>query len=94
MGFYITKIGGGEFSEYIGSQTMYSCADNGAFDSPVSPKFEKIANEDEAIFAIVDKDGVEHFLSVLKSGTCVGRDVEKFIETVENNFQKGFIMRG
>ena len=80
--------------EYVGSQSISSCAGNGAFDSNVSSELEKLADEDEEIIAIVDGDGVEHFLNVLKSGCCNGRDIQKMIEIVENNYKDGFIIRG
>jgi hypothetical protein len=94
MGFYITKLKDTELKEYIGSQTMYSCADNGAFDTEVDKELEKYANETDGIFAVVDKSGVCNFLNTLKSGKCKGRDVEKFIKTVEENYMDGFMMRG
>lgn len=80
--------------EYIGSRSISSCAGNGAFDSPVSSELEELADEDEEIIAIVDGDGVEHFLNVLKYGSCNGRDIEKMIDIVEKNYKDGFMIRG
>lgn len=94
MGFYIAKIKDDELREYIGSQTMYSCADNGAFDTEVEKSLENYANETDGIFAVVDKKGVGHFLNILKSGKCKGRDVKNFIKAVEENYMNGFMMRG
>lgn len=98
MGYYFSKIyteidSKTPLGEYIGSQSVYSCAKNGAFDSTISSELEEIAQEDEEIFAIVDVDGVEHFLNVLKGGNCSGRDIQKMIDIVEN-YKDGFIIRG
>ena len=83
-----------ELNEYIGSNTMYSCADKGAFGGSGDVRKELIdyANTNESVIAIVDESGVEFFLSILKSGNCNGRDVEKFIKAVEENYMGGFMM--
>lgn len=94
MGFYITNLKDTELKEYIGSQTMYSCADNGAFDIEVDKELENYANETDGVFAVVDKIGVRHFLNILKIGKCKGRDIEKFINAVEENYMDGFMMHG
>ena len=93
MGYFISKLNDTKLNEYIGSQTIYSCADKSAFDGDVSEELEEYADDDESIHAIVDEDGVENFLNILKSGVCSGRDVTKFIEAVEENYMDGFIMR-
>lgn len=94
MGFFITKLKDTKLREYIGSQTMFSCADNGAFDSKVDKELENYANETDGIYAVIDKNGIDNFLTILKSGKCVGRDVEKFIKAVEENYMDGFMMCG
>ena len=99
MGYYFTEIctetnDNPALGEYIGTQSIYSCAENGAFDSTVSAELEELARKDEQAIAVVDGDGVEHFLNVLKSGSCSGRDIQKMIEIVENNYKDGFIIRG
>ena len=93
MGFFISKIDNSELNEYIGSNTIYSCADNGAFDGEVSIELEELSNEDESIIAIVDKNGIDRFLNILKSGKLVGRDVQTFISIVEENYKDGFIVK-
>jgi hypothetical protein len=93
MSFYITKLKDTELKECIGSQTMYSCVDNGAFDCDVNKDLEDYANENEGVMAVVDESGVDNFLKILKSGVCHGRDVEKFIKAVEENYKDGFMMR-
>ena len=97
MGFHLAKLeivndGNTELIEYIGSQTLYSCADNGAFDSDVSPEIEEYINKNENIMAAVDKEGVPHFISVLKSGAVTGRDVNKFINVVSEKLTDGFLV--
>ena len=94
MGYYIAKIGERKLNEYIGANTIYSCATNGAFDCEVSPELEKMANDDDAIYAIVDAKGVEHFLNVIKSGNVIGRDVQLIKNTIEQNYKEGFTIRG
>jgi len=92
MGFYITKLKDTKLGEYIGTQTMCSCADNGAFNTEVNTDLEAYADENENVIAIVDKSGVSAFLDVLKSGRCNGRDVEKFINIVEEKYMDGFMI--
>jgi hypothetical protein len=94
MGYYITKLKDTELNEYIGSQTMYSCADNGAFNGDASKELEDYADENENVMAVVDKSGVDNFLMVLKQGNCRGRDVQKFAKAIEENYRDGFMMRG
>ena len=94
MGYYIAKIGERKLNEYIGANTIYSCAAHGAFDCEVSPDLEKMVNDDEAIYAIVDAKGVENFLSILKSGNVTGRDVQLITNIIEQNYKEGFIIRG
>jgi len=74
MGYYITKLEDTKLNEYIGTQTMYSCADNGAFDGNVSKELEDYAEENENVMAVVDKSGVDNFLMVLTQGKCKGRE--------------------
>jgi len=93
MGFFIAKIDNTELNEYIGSNTIYSCADNGAFNCEVSEELEELVNSDESIMAIVDEDGVDHFLTILKSGAILGRDVQKLISIVEEKYKDGFIVK-
>lgn len=92
MGFYITKLRDTKLQEYIGSQTMYSCVDNGAFSAEVDEELADYANATEGVCAVLDKNGIENFLSVLKSGRCHGRDVSKFIKIVEEKYLDGFMM--
>jgi hypothetical protein len=94
MGYYITKLKDNKLNEYIGSQTIYSCADNGAFDGGASKELEDYLEENENVVAIVDKSGVDNFLTILKQGNCIGRDVNKFIEAIEENYRDGFMIRG
>lgn len=92
MGFFITKLKEMELNEYIGSQTIYSCADNGAFDCEVSIELKNYANSHENVMAIVDELGVDEFMRVLKSGKCHGRDISKLIEIINNKYKNGFMI--
>lgn len=92
MGYFISNINNGKLNEYIGSVTIFSCADNGAFDCKVSEELETLADENEGIIAIVDKNGIDNFINILKSGNVKGRDVKKFITAVETNYKNGFII--
>ncbi len=97
MGYYIKNIRMSEddaitVSEYIGGQTIYAVADSGAFDSPVSPELEELSDKQENIMAIVDANGIQHFLNTLKNNSIRGRDVQKLIEIVEEKLQNGFMI--
>ncbi len=95
MGFYLCNLKDTKLQDYFGSQTMFSCASNGAFDgSELSEELEKYANSDDHIFAIVDAKGVEHFIKTLKSGNCQGRDVKMLTDVVSEKFREGFMIRG
>lgn len=95
MGFYLCNLKDTKLQDYFGSQTMFSCADNGAFEgSELSAELEKYANADEGIFAVVDANGVEHFLKTLKSGNCHDRDVQLLIHLISKKFSNGFMVRG
>lgn len=93
MGFYIYNLNDEGSNDYIGTQTMYSCADNGAFDCEVNNELADYAEQNEGIMAVVDKNGIDQFLNILKSGVCNGRDIQKFIDIVESKYMDGFIMR-
>lgn len=92
MGFFITKLKETELGEYIGSQTIYSCADHGAFDSKVDQDLEEYVNKTERVIALVDASGISHFLDILKNKPVSGRDVQKLIQEVENNYMDGFMI--
>lgn len=92
MGFFISKLKETKLNEYIGSKTMYSCADNGAFNSVVSEDLMSYADNNPKIMTIVDKNGVDHFLKVLRSGGCSGRDISKFADIIEEKYKDGFMM--
>jgi hypothetical protein len=94
MGYYLCKLKDTKLQEYFGSQTMFSCADNGAFeDSTISSDLEDYANSDENIIAVVDANGVEHFINTLKSGKCCGRDVQMLITVISEKYSDGFMVR-
>lgn len=71
---------------------MYACADAGVFDAPVSADLQEKCRINESIMAIVDKEGVQHALSILQTIPIQGRDVEKFISSLQNEFKNGFII--
>lgn len=93
MGFYLCKLKSTELGKYFGSKTMYSIAVAGAFNSDVSDELNVYCNNDEQVVAIVDKSGVPHFLHILKSGNCHGRDVQLLIDEVSTNYLDGFMVR-
>lgn len=90
MGYYISHINDTNIGVYIGGQTIYSLADAGAFDSPVSDENEKLCDENDHIVAIVEQSGVDHCLQVLRSGSASGRDIQLLINEIEQNYKKGF----
>lgn len=97
MGFEVTTIGKkGERKDiqYIGSKTTKSLAKNGAFDCEVSPELETLAISDDNIIAVVDSKGIEHFLSIAKSGKCHGNWLDKVIQAVESDprIKNGFMI--
>ena len=92
MGFYLAKIKDTELHEYIGSQTIHSCANNGAFDSDVFNDLQEYADLNNNVMAIVDSNGVEHFINTLKNGKCVGRDIELLINVVTEKYSNGFMV--
>lgn len=94
MGFFLCKLKDTKLGIYFGHNTMMSIADNGAFNTEVSKSLEKYVEKHENIYACVDKNGVEHFLNVLKSGNCVGRDISLLIDEVSQNYMDGFMVRG
>ncbi len=94
MGYYICKLKDLQLNEYIGSQTIYSCADKGAFSSEVNEDLNKYADNHENVMAIVDEAGVPHFLETLRTKSVAGRDVQMLIETVEKKYQSGFMIVG
>lgn len=92
MGYNIKPINGGDMNQYLGSPTMMSLAHNGAFDCEVSQELQDLANTTEGIMAIVDANGVDHFLRVAKSGNCHGNWLQQVIKVVEENYMDGFIV--
>lgn len=95
MGYHLSSVNTpSKLDVYIGRVTMRSIADNGGFDSGVSDYWEQYADENENVMAIVDETGVNHFLEVLKSGVCRGRDIQMLIDTVEGEYMEGFIIVG
>jgi hypothetical protein len=94
MGFYVSKLMDTKLEEYIGSNTMHSCADNGAFNSTVSSEVEKYVNEHQNVYAAVDSTGIEHFLETLRSGRCQGRDIQMLIDAVSTKYLDGFMISG
>jgi hypothetical protein len=98
MGYYIQNIRLSPeedeltVNEYIGSNTINSIAVTGAFDLPVSDELQDLASRQENIIAIVDANGVEHFLNSIKNNNPSGRDVQKLIELVEEKLQDGFMI--
>ena len=78
--------------QYLGSVTMLSLADNGAFDTEVGKESEDLCNGDESMMAIVDANGVDLFLAVAQSGRCRGKWLDKVIEFVKQNCADGFIV--
>ncbi len=94
MGYYITNLKDKGLNEYIGSNTIYSCASNGAFDSEIDKELEQFYQDDDNIYAVVDESGIDHFLNTLKNGDVIGRDVGLLIEIVIKKYKNGFTIRG
>jgi len=92
MGFHIAKIKDAKLGAYIGSNTICRAADKGAFDSPVGEELEKYVHENENIVAVVNKEGIEKCLTVLKTETIPGRDVQLLITEIETNYNDGFMI--
>ena len=78
--------------QYLGSVTMMSLADNGAFNCDVCPESANICNNDESMMAILDADGIGPFLVVAESGRCHGKWLDKVIEFVKQNCVEGLIV--
>ena len=94
MGFYISKISDTKLGTYIGSATMYAVAESGAFDAPVSQDGENLLNENDSIFVVVEKSGIQHCINTLQTKTIVGRDVGLLLNEINNNYQDGFKITG
>lgn len=90
MGYHLTTIEDGPLGPYLGSQTLYAAADEGAFDSPVSPEMTQLCENDSRIVAIVEASGVDHCLAALRSSSKRGRDTDLLINEIETNYKKGF----
>lgn len=94
MGFFISEIHDTKLGAYIGSATLHAVADAGAFDTPLSKDGEKVLNENERVFVVVEKSGIEHCLNIIQTKSITGRDVQLLTSEIKQNYRNGFKITG
>ncbi len=93
MGFSAETMNDSGHTQYIGTKSMMSMANAGAFDSKCTDEHTAMMELNEDIIAVVEKESVLDMIKIAEKVSHQGRWIDEFIAWAKIHGEGGIIVR-